>query len=406
MRAGFLVVCVVVGLGAIAHAGVNEDAKRAFAEGQAADKRGDWQAGIEAYLRAYDAVPHPFAFYNIGYDYEQLQRLRDAVHYYELYLQSPEATDRDKLKAKIVELHARPAKLTVRSDPDGARLSIDGQPIGTTPYLGRLKGGRHKIAIDKDDQHEEKVVTVDLGEPVDLTLTLEGGSGTLVVDGTPVGAKVSIDGSEAGTIPLSAKLAAGEHTMSITLDGYTPAASTIAITANRVTEIHPHLAGGGSANGDGSARVRGYYGLGFIGGADVRGNGGAFGLDIALRAEQYEFALTIGKVVGQTSVEVVLRYGFNKGGFQPLVGAGYSYIGNSSAASGSSSDSSSALGLEAFAGIRADLYRGDLFGLSLLGLFTARYRTVSSADSATEAAGVFPITGTLQLYYRINRNNR
>ena len=43
-----------------------EEARKAFAAGQAADRKKDYVRAIEHYLRAYDLVPHEFAVFNIA----------------------------------------------------------------------------------------------------------------------------------------------------------------------------------------------------------------------------------------------------------------------------------------------------------------------------------------------------
>jgi outer membrane protein W len=134
----------------------------------------------------------------------------------------------------------------------------------------------------------------------------------------------------------------------------------------------------------------------------VRGNGGAYNFEFGLRALNYELTASYGKVLSRTSVEVQFRYGLTRTRLQPIVGGGYSYIGLAPPPPGmTASSSSAALGIEAFAGLRADLVMGDKFGLSLLGLVTARYRTSDDSDP-NAPLGVFPATLTLQLYYRVN----
>ena len=51
-------------------------------------------------------------------------------------------------------------QVTISSTPSGAKLSIDGQPAGTTPYNGSLTFGNHALRIEQDGKQAEKRVTI------------------------------------------------------------------------------------------------------------------------------------------------------------------------------------------------------------------------------------------------------
>lgn len=382
----------------VAAADARDDAKREFTAGQAADKQGDYQGAIEHYLRAYDYVAHPFALYNVAVDYEQLGKLREAAHYYQTYLEAPEATDRERVRAKIAELKSKPSRFDVVTDPDGAKLSVDGQSYGTTPFSGRLKGGAHRIVVERDDKRDEKTVTVEFGEPVQLTFDLGGHPGTIIIQGMPIGADVAIDGERAGTLPFSEPLPAGPHKVRVTREGYRPFEQEAVIAGGQTTVIRPNLVrdldgSGGTGTGE---PVKILYEVGGGGGADIRGNGAAYGGEVGIRGLNYELAVLFGKVLGNASVELQLRYAFGKARVQPVIGGGYSYLAGGA----------SGAGYEAFGGLRADVVATDTFGISLLGLLTARYRSSGTDDAGnatTGPTGVFPLSVTLQLYYRLNK---
>lgn len=393
VRASALAVLAVVllALGASAHADPREDAKNEFAAGQAADRQKDWKLAIEHYLRAYDLVPHPFALFNIAADYEQLGKPREAAHYYQLYVDAPEATDREKVRKQIRDLRDKPAKLEVTSTPDGATITIDGQSVGTTPYTGRLKGGRHEIVVERDDQRASKVVVVEFGEPVVVDLAVGRRQGSLAISGSPPGARVAIDGVDVGTMPLAVPIEAGEHKVEVTQVGYQRYEQTATVAPNRVTSLRPQLVR--ELGGAGDSTIKGFYEVGGGGGVDARGNGYAYDVEVGLRASQYEFLLTAGKVNALTSVELLLRYSLLKSRLTPFVGAGYSYLG-------------AGIGFEVQGGLRADLVETDAFAVSLIGSVAARYSAKSDTSSTTTAdspVGYFPIGVSLQLSYRVIR---
>src|SRR5438132_5033287 len=116
------------------------EAKREFAAGQAADRDSDWPNALEHYLRANEILPHPNTVNNIAVDYEHLQKWRDAAQWYRKYLElSPDAPDAARIRTRIAELAVHIGPVTVRSSPPGARVLVDGEPVGSTPVTLQLK---------------------------------------------------------------------------------------------------------------------------------------------------------------------------------------------------------------------------------------------------------------------------
>ncbi|MBA3541775.1 MAG: PEGA domain-containing protein [Deltaproteobacteria bacterium] len=378
-----------------AHADEREDAKQSFAEGQAADKRGDWSAAIEHYLRAYDLVPHPFALYNIAADYEHLGKLREAARYYTLYLAAPESTDRPRVRKLLEELRVRPARLTVRSQPEGARLFIDGQVVGATPYIGKVKGGTHRVAADKDNHRDEKTINIEFGEPVEVQLIVGVNTGTLYVNAYPPGALVTIDGTVAGTSPVQVPLPVGTHRVQIAQEGFSPLDTTAVVTTGMINEIRPRLTTAlGSLPVDSSTPpvIKVNYMVGVTAGLDLSDVGPAYAFEFGLRFTKLEMAFAVGKVRDLSSLELQVRYAITAGRLAPVVGAGYSYLGSSAGA-----------GYEALAGVRYELVSNARAGVGLLTYVAARWSVGDPANEdplKQESFAVFPLNVTLQAYYR------
>ena len=97
------------------------------------------------------------------------------------------------------------AQLVVRSDPSGARLSLDGRmlPSVTPRTIGGLLIGRtYAIRVEFDgyeDAHREITVTSP-NEPI--TLKLRRIIGAVAITSNPAGAEVTVDGVYKGTTPL------------------------------------------------------------------------------------------------------------------------------------------------------------------------------------------------------------
>jgi hypothetical protein len=127
-------------------------ARDAMARGVAAMGARDPAAALVAFQRAIaeapDApVPHRFA----GEAHEALAHWAEAVASYRTYLRlRPDSRDAADVQARIdriVAAHLTGA-LTVRCDPAGAAVSVDGKPAGVTPITAApLAAGDHTVRV-------------------------------------------------------------------------------------------------------------------------------------------------------------------------------------------------------------------------------------------------------------------
>ncbi len=381
-----------------------EEARKEFTAGQAADRQKDWQLAIEHYLRANDLVPHPNAMFNIATDYERLGKLREAAVWYQRYVDAAQdSPDRDKVVRTLRELSSKPGTVTVRSIPNGARVLIDGGFVGVTPYSGRIKGGGHHITLESDGQRAERDIKIEYGEPANIEVTLQGASGTLRVEGTPVGALVTVDNLPAGAMPMTLSLPPGAHTVRVTQYGYAPFETTAAINPSQETTLTPQL---GRALGtiDGTRpKVQIGYLFGLGAGADLKGEGALVLLELGARASQYDASIRIGKTVGFTAVDLLIRWALTKARIAPFLAGGYSFIKSGDERSGSST--STGTGYALLAGLRFDLTRNDHYGMSVIAESGIRYYagvSVSSPGDATtsESGLIVPLMASLQIVYR------
>ena len=69
---------------------------------------------------------------------------------------------------------ARVARLEVTSEPAGARLTVDGMPVGETPWSGELEPGGHRVIAELSGyQITEREIILTAGQARHLSLTLE-----------------------------------------------------------------------------------------------------------------------------------------------------------------------------------------------------------------------------------------
>jgi hypothetical protein len=433
------VLVILVLLVGVARADDQTEARKAFTAGQAADKKKDWAKAIEHYQKANELVPHPFAMYNIAVDYEHLGQLREAATWYEKYLDNvgTKEADRERVNRLLIDLRNKPGKISVTSNPDGARVIINGVPTGTTPYNGELKGGMYHVQVQRGDDRDFKEVTIEYGEPLEVEFTLPGATekptvrppvapptkttatttnagttnggttpeprrpvttrpanGTLVVRGEPYGALVAVDNVPIGTLPIQLPLEAGQHNIRITAEGYANFEQDVQIAPNQPTPVDARLARSldsltPTSSGGG---IKVAYILGGGAGTDARGNGNMYLFEAGLRSSKYDLSARVGKLIDVTAVDLLFRWAFLKSRVAPFVGGGYSYVKDG-------------YGYVLVGGFRFDIANGDKVGLSLMAESGYRFYSGSLSSSggdttATTSGSIVPLMASLLLSYR------
>jgi hypothetical protein len=118
-----------------------------------------------------------------------------------------------------------PGQALIDSNPQGAQFQVDGKsdPSWVTPFtLASLPPGKHIIAITKSGYSSEvRAVDVTAGSKSTLTLHLAPVNALLVVNSTPPGAEVVIDGKSTGRVtPVQFAIEKGSHTVLLRKQGY------------------------------------------------------------------------------------------------------------------------------------------------------------------------------------------
>src|SRR5260221_1921345 len=138
------------------------------------------QEPIELLGRAHRIEPHAELAYDLGRAYEGSGDLRRAADCFREYLRlDPRARDRAAVEARIQSLQERldalRPRLTISSNPDGARIAIDGAVVGTTPWTGALSAGAHHVALVRSGcraVHRDITLTERQRAAVSVELTL------------------------------------------------------------------------------------------------------------------------------------------------------------------------------------------------------------------------------------------
>lgn len=122
-----------------------------FEQAVAAYKEGRFFDAIELFVETNRIYPDSKLCFNIARAYEGLGHRAGALRYYREYLRrTPQATDKAEVETSVRQLETALSQrgvqqLSVFTTPDGATLSIDGQPIALTPWTGETWPGKHRL---------------------------------------------------------------------------------------------------------------------------------------------------------------------------------------------------------------------------------------------------------------------
>ncbi len=107
------------------------------------------------------------------------------------------------------------------SQPRGAVVEIDGEPIGTTPVSQRLPVGNHSYRVRIAD-HRDAEGSIEIASASSSLVQHDLGllPGKLSIDGAPEGAILLVNGAEWGTANALAELEPGNYTIEVRANGY------------------------------------------------------------------------------------------------------------------------------------------------------------------------------------------
>lgn len=121
------------------------------------------------------------------------------------------------VEPKPPEPPPEPCSLELLVEPE-VELSIDGQPVGRSPYAGPLDAGRHLVKLSDSTRGistSRVVVVKGSGKTTERIYLAKG----YVIVSAPEGAQVFIDGRKVGTAPLRGELEVyeGNHRILVTV---------------------------------------------------------------------------------------------------------------------------------------------------------------------------------------------
>ncbi len=139
-----------------------------------------------------------------------------------------------------------PGQALIDSNPQGAQFLVDGKsdPSWVTPFtVASLLPGKHIISVSKAGYSSEvRSVDVAAASKSTLTLHLAPVNALLVVNSTPPGAEVVIDGKSTGRVtPVQFAIERGSHTVLLRKQGYLEETATADLGPGQNFQYSPAL---------------------------------------------------------------------------------------------------------------------------------------------------------------------
>jgi hypothetical protein len=139
-----------------------------------------------------------------------------------------------------VDTPVQPGGMNLHSVPEGASLVINGEYRGKTPLtLSNLPSGRYTVTFSRFGFVGLSTdVPVEEGKTAEVTANLQPETGTLGINSTPSGARVLLDGTDAGLSPVMLEnISAGNHTVVLEKEGYRTEVREVRVKTGEVTPV-------------------------------------------------------------------------------------------------------------------------------------------------------------------------
>ncbi len=129
----------------------------------------------------------------------------------------------------------------LKSEPTGAKVWIDDEYMGITPYQSEMTAGYHDYRLEKEMYYpKEGGFTIRLNETSTEEATLDPNFGSLTINTIPInGAAITLDGklTEFTTPHTFEMLSSDEHTIALSIDLYEPENRQVSIRDNETINL-------------------------------------------------------------------------------------------------------------------------------------------------------------------------
>lgn len=135
-----------------------------------------------------------------------------------------------------LEVEVKGGKLTVTvKGAEGFTVLVDGLEVGPAPWTGTVTPGAHKVSA-KSGALSAADVSVDVkeGDTQSVELVPAAGPGSLEVRVETPKAEIFVDGAKVGDETYKGELAAGEHDLKVTAEGFAPFEKKVTIVSGEI----------------------------------------------------------------------------------------------------------------------------------------------------------------------------
>lgn len=223
------------------------EASRHFKAGIAQLNEGNPNAALAEFEAAYALVPAPGLHYNIGLAQKALFRYPEAIAAFERFLADPKISGerRRDAEALIADMRAQIVEVMLLELPEGARVVLDGRPIGEAP-LGPVPmvTGRHIVEVTADGYtpvRRELSIAAGMEPEILIPMPAAPKNCQALIDANVPSARVRIDGEPIGETPLTAKLVGGGHSIEVSAPGFISFRGELAMVAGQTRHVEIEL---------------------------------------------------------------------------------------------------------------------------------------------------------------------
>lgn len=211
-------------------------AKRSFAEGRQAYKKGQYPQALKAFQYAYQKYPIPMMLFNIASTYEAMEQLPQALKNYQALVDTgKDDGDASKKVKHLKKQLSKWAQIEINSIPTQAQLYVNHThyaPWGDTPNLFLLPPQEDLTLYLKAKGYQTLAYSVRFKkkEKKQITLRLKGKSAFVRIMGDPKKLTAKVNHKILKGLPIIYDLGVGQHEVDLFADGYLPEKRQITLT--------------------------------------------------------------------------------------------------------------------------------------------------------------------------------
>ena len=140
----------------------------------------------------------------------------------------------------FAKLRMTSGQVIIRTVPEGARVFINGNQSGISPYSAALDAGIHKVRVEREGFNPQEMrLKVESGKTRTITLRLDTRPGSLRISSDPSGADVFIDDKKFGATPLFVEaIHPGNYQIRLVHPGHDDLLKIVSVAPAREEKVH------------------------------------------------------------------------------------------------------------------------------------------------------------------------